>query len=330
MVVPVPVSCAHVRFSGPVVSPPLPPCVPSPVPHQGNALTVFVARSTSPDDTAMSLRGGRNTNATGLGDSQHAVSESSPPSQGLKASPPLVALPSTASSVNLEMMDALDDIAAGRSSPLSDGSSVDDDIPVPFLRERRDVEYDNLEQVAGDVQVLADGYEAVRGLLERILGEKVVLEERVERQGRWITALESQVDEMRRGEYVFPALPLKKKEQATRAPVAQATKKALNNLAVADGAAQVSSPPPIPTQTRPVAVASPVACTSGSWVDVVGGRRCVRRSLPPLLPDLFPVLPHWPPPPRLLPGSATSCCALPRVRQLSFPLGCRRKQSGPG
>jgi len=162
MMVPVPVSRAHLRFAGPVVSPPLPPCVPSPVPHQGNALTVFVARSTSPDDTAISLVGGRDNIATGLCDSRHPFSGPSTPSQGLETSPPHVALPSTVSSVNLEMMDGLDDIAAGRSSPLSDDSLVDNDIPVPFLRERREVEYNNLGQVASDIQALAGGYEAVR------------------------------------------------------------------------------------------------------------------------------------------------------------------------
>jgi len=219
MVAPLPVSHAHVKFAGPVVSPPLPPCVPSPIPSQGNALMVYVARSASPDDMAMSLGGGRNSNATGLGDSQHAVLESSLPSQGLEDSPPLVALLPTASSVNLDMMDALDDIAAGRASPLSDESSVDDDIPVPFLRGIRDVEYDNLGQVAGDIQALADGYGAVRALLERVLGEKVVLEERVDRQGRWITALENQVDEMSRGEYVFPPAPAAKLPQDGRQPV---------------------------------------------------------------------------------------------------------------
>jgi len=81
------------------------------------------------------------------------------------------------------MIDALNDIATSRSSPFSDESSVDHDVPVLFLRGRRDVEYNNLGQVAGDVQALADGYEAMRGLLERILGEQVVLEELVERQG---------------------------------------------------------------------------------------------------------------------------------------------------
>jgi len=73
----------------------------------------------------------------------------------------------------------------------------------------------------------------VRGLPARILGEKLVLEEHVERQGRWITALEDQVDEMRRGEYEFPALLLKRKEQAACVPVAQAPKRAPNKPGVA-------------------------------------------------------------------------------------------------
>jgi len=282
MMAPVPVSCAHVRFAGPVVSPLLPPCVPSPVPHQGNALTVFVARSTSPDDTAISLWGGWDTNATGSGDSRHVFSGPSTPSQGLKTSPPLVALSFTASSVNLEMMDALDEIAAGRSYPLSDNSSVDDDIPVPFLQGRRKVEYDNLWEVAGDIQALADRYEAVRGMLARILGVTLVLEERVERQGRWITTLESQVDEMRCGEYEFPALPLKRKEQTSRVPVAQAPKRAPNKPAVAK-----NKTPPIPTQTRPVAVAGPAACASGSWVDMV--RRKAPRAQKPAPLNTKPV-----------------------------------------
>ena len=288
MVAPLPVSRAHVKFAGRVVSPPLPPCVPSHAPHQGNALTVFVARSISPVDTAMLLDDGRNTNATGLGDSQHAVLESSLPSQGLERSPPLVSLPPMASSVNLDMMDALDDIAAGRSSPMSDGSSTDDNVPVPFLRGRKDVDYDNLGQVAGDIQALADGYEAVRSLLERILGEKLVLEECVERQGRWITDLEEQVDEMRRGEFAFPPPLFNGNKQAARAPVPGAPKRtpagpAKPVVPVTPARSEVSSrprgPPPVPSQTRPVAVAGPAACAAGTWVDVV--KRKAPRGLKP-------------------------------------------------
>jgi len=82
LVEPVPVSRAHVRFVGRAGSSPLPPSNPSPISSTANAVTVYVARSVSPDDTSMSLGGGRNTNVTGLGDSQHAVSESSLPVQG--------------------------------------------------------------------------------------------------------------------------------------------------------------------------------------------------------------------------------------------------------
>jgi len=171
MTAPLPMSRAHVRFVetcgqrgslGAIRGA-------TPSPANENAMTVYVARSESPVDSPMSLGNGRNTNLTGLGDSQHAIPESSLPSQSLPDSPPIVSLPPTASSVNMHMMDALDDIAAGRSSPISDGSSVDDDIPVPLLRGKRDVDYENLEQVAGDIQALADGYEAVRGLLGRLL-----------------------------------------------------------------------------------------------------------------------------------------------------------------
>jgi len=175
LVAPIPISRAHVHFSSPTA----PPINVSPVPSSSNAVTVYVARSASPDDVAMGLGGGKNSNATGLEDSQHAGPESSPPVQGPRVSPLLVALPPTASSINVEMREALDDIAEGRSSPLSDSSvaSNDDDVPLPHLHGRRKVEYDNLGQIAGDIQALANGYEDIRALIGRFLGDKVTLED---------------------------------------------------------------------------------------------------------------------------------------------------------
>jgi len=146
----------------------------------------------------------------------------------------------------------------------------------------------------------------------------------------WITALESQVDEIRRGEYVFPALPLKKKEQAARAPIARAPKKAPNKSAVVSEVTPVSRPHPLflprpGPLLLPVPRLAPLAHGS-TWL---GGRRHVHPSLPPQFPNLLPMLLLRPPPPQLLPGSATSRCASPRRKQLSSPLGCQGKRSGP-
>jgi len=258
VVAPVPVSRAHVRFAGPMRSPSLPPCVPSPVPSGDNAVTIYVARSDSLDDTAMSLGGGRDTNATGLGDSQHAVPESSLPSQGQRRSPH-VSLPPTASSVSMDMMDALDDIAQGRSSVLSDRSSECDDNPVRRLV-CSDKEYDNLGQVAEDVKALADGFEEMRAVLSTVLGEKVVLEKRVELQAQWINVLERQVDDLVRGKPI---------PTAARAKAGSAKGKAVRSTpAPVPVAVARSPPPPVPTHTRPQAVAGPAAFVAGSWVEV--------------------------------------------------------------
>ena len=66
------------------------------------------------------------------------------------------------------------------------------------------MEYDNLNQVAGDIQALADGFGHMRAMIARLLGDEMALEDRVSRQGWWIEALEAQVNDMRRSEF-FPA-----------------------------------------------------------------------------------------------------------------------------
>jgi len=82
-------------------------------------------------------------------------------------------------------MDALNEMEQGSSSPLLS----DDGVPVVGLVCLRG-QYKNLGQVAHDMKGLVGCLESVKGALDMVLGEKVVLEQRVNLQARWIMALE--------------------------------------------------------------------------------------------------------------------------------------------
>jgi len=161
---PIPVSRPHVRFAGTRC----PAVVPSPVPSANNAVTVYVARSQSPADVPMALGGGRNTDATGLGDSQHAVPDSSPPEQGTSVSAPLVGLPPTASSATVDMLDALHEIQSEHVSPLSSSSESSEcgGGPCRHLVFEEGHRYASLEQAGGDIRALGEGHNELISTVE--------------------------------------------------------------------------------------------------------------------------------------------------------------------
>ena len=124
---PVPFSRRHVQFAATIEAPACPPRI-MPIANVAASPSSPLLVAHCPDvvDVSMTLGGSRNSNSCGLGDCKHAspcISESSLPSA-------FTLLPQTASSVTVDMMDVLSDIAAGRCSPLVDSSTSSiEDIP---------------------------------------------------------------------------------------------------------------------------------------------------------------------------------------------------------
>jgi len=256
------VSHAHVRFAGRGSD------AIAPLPSRdfsrpdSSPLPILVGRTPTPQDVPMNLGGGKNTDSSGLGDSKHAaaagVPESSLPSQ-------IVSVPATASSITVNMIDALNDIAAGKgSSPMSESSehSYQDIADVLFTARDR---YDSIGDVIDDLRTLGSCHNRLVDVLDRALGTIMVLENEMERDWRRINKLEDTIDTL--------------KADGSRGPV-EATLSA-NTSADTRNQGQIPDkhkhkpkppvakgpPPPIPP--RPSVVTGPAACVLVSWTEVV-------------------------------------------------------------
>ncbi|PUU81410.1 hypothetical protein B9Z19DRAFT_1122168 [Tuber borchii] len=164
-----------VSLSG--VNLPAPPCL---VPHFPDT-----------EDISMMLGDGKNTNTTSLEDSKHAVPESSLPSCFAR-------LPPTVSSITVDMMDALDDIQQGRSSPLSE-TTEDLDVSIDCVPTHRfhfqEAEtYDDLSGVVSNIQALGLGYNEMLDLVGGLVKHVTALENLTQRLQRRIDVLEDVSD----------------------------------------------------------------------------------------------------------------------------------------
>ena len=210
-------------------------------------------------DIPMALGGGKNTDGSGLGDSRHAVPESSLPSS-------FAPLPNTISSSTADMLDAVEDIASGRGRPLSpdrsrhqtppvahsdSGSDTDseagNDIPIREIT-FQEGEYESLGEVREDMRLFAVKINDVIGVNERLGGEVVVLASRCERQQRRIDALEDQIDEFRRGE--VPSVVVVNKG-STSPPERRSRRRSGKNVKFADSSNGPGAPCPTPTAPPP-------------------------------------------------------------------------------
>ena len=155
-------------------------------------------------DVAMSLGNGWNTNASGLGDNKHpspGIPESSLPSS-------FAPLPPTASSVTVDMLDALDNIEQGRSSSLSDSSSSSvEDIPTRRFHFEGAAIYDNFGSVARAVQALGDGHNKLLDVISRMANHVIGLERLCQRLERRVNKLEDADDVLALGKPVFTPSP---------------------------------------------------------------------------------------------------------------------------
>ncbi|PUU74858.1 hypothetical protein B9Z19DRAFT_1067880 [Tuber borchii] len=229
----VPMSRAHVRFAGRVkaVVPPL------------------VERTPSPRDVPMNLGSSKNTNGSGMGDSKHAIPESSVLSQ-------IVSVPPTASSVTTDMIDALNDITAGRAqSPVSESSEYSH-INISEVRFEAKDGYKNIDDVIDDLRLLGRSHNKPTEVLDRALGTIVSLESRESRNCRRIEELEDIIDNKRCEEQASgPAMRTIGKKNEPR-------EKNKNPTSGVKGPA-----PPIPLRIN--TVSGPAACVTNIWTEVV-------------------------------------------------------------
>ena len=165
------------------------------------------------------------------------------------------------------------------------------------------------------------------------------MEDRVSQQGRWIEALEAQVDEMRRGEYVFPPAPAAKQwqqqqqqQQVGRPPVpskrAAPGKKTLSTSMTTRAHAPAARPPlPCLHTPNPSLLLDLPHVWPAHGLMLSEGRRLVLHLLP--LRDLSFVPLPWPPLPRLLLlGKGTLPSDFPPGKRLFSLLGYLLRQSG--
>ncbi|PUU83068.1 hypothetical protein B9Z19DRAFT_1119869 [Tuber borchii] len=254
---PIPVSRRGVRFVGANEShPPTPSPVVSSIEANPAAVTPLVPCSQDNDDVSMSLGDGKNTNTTGLGDSMHAVPESSLPSSFAR-------LPASASSVTRDMLCALDDIREGRSSPMSEETdSLDepmDDVPTKRFHFEGATTYGGFEAVAGDVRILGTGHNELLDAVVAMSKRVIALENLTQRLQRRIDSLEDVGDDIKFG-----------KQCATPGPANGAASKVKlqSDAAEAIPVLRPPPPPPVPVSTRPV-TSGPAACAPNSWSEVV-------------------------------------------------------------
>ena len=139
----------------------------------------------------MSLGDGRNTNASGLGDSKHA-SHGIPESSLLSSFAPLQP---SASSVMVDMLDVLKDIENGGASPLSDSSASSiEDIPTRRFHFEGAASYDDFGSVAKDVQALGEGYIELLDVVSKMDNNVIGLERLCRCLQRGIDELEDTED----------------------------------------------------------------------------------------------------------------------------------------
>ncbi|PUU79349.1 hypothetical protein B9Z19DRAFT_1125351 [Tuber borchii] len=265
---PVPVSRRGVRFVGANETH---PHTPSPAVSSLGVVarddTPLVRCSQSVVDAPMSLGEGKNSNATGLGDSMHAVPESSLPSS-------IARLPPTASDTTTNMWEALDDIREGRCSPMSQSSietdSSCDDIPTAQFRFLGADRYSNLDGVADDVRALGNGHNDLLEVVSRMAKHITTLERLTQRLVRRVNALEDNEDHAK-----FSPCPV-----ATNTPAVVVPVTVPNTDGVAATAARPNPPPPppVPNASRPTN-SGPAACVPSSWVEVArrGAKQPARR-----------------------------------------------------
>ena len=259
---PVPVYRQHVRFAGAIE---VPPSLPDGVVLASVAASPFppllVPRSPDVADTAMTLGDGRNTNAAGLGDSKHAllgIPESSLPSC-------FAPLPPTASSVTVDMLDALNDIVQGRSSPLSNSTSSSvEDIHTRRFHFEGAASYDNFRSVARDVQALGEGHNELLDAVSKMASHVISLE-------RWYRRLEKRVDELEDADDVLtfgesalgPSPPAddspfrnrrqrRRRDRSRKGSDTSYSSPPVRTAAVASAVPVAApDPPPVPSATRP-------------------------------------------------------------------------------
>ena len=269
-------------------------------------------------DISMSLDGGRYTDLSGLGNSKHAsprVRESSLPSL-------FAPLPPTASSVMVDMMDVLSDIAAGRSSPLSDSSTSSiKNIPTRPFHFEGATDYTNLLEVARDIRSVGECNNEILEALRGIADHVIVLERMCQGLQKIVDELEDADDVSAYGESALALPPTddapwgkkrcrnrnrsrKRRSDSADTP-ATGTSGPCGPPPPPSPAAPVTTPqtipgpPLVPSDTRPV-TSGPAACVPGSWVEVVKRKAPACASRNPQLPALSP-------PPSVSPSPITAC-----------------------
>ena len=289
---PVPVSRHHVRFADAIEAPPPPWNDIAPIGvAASHSPPLLVARSPDVADVAMMLCDGRNTNASGLGNSKHAL----PGIPEFSLSSLFAPLPPTAFSVTVDMLDILDEIEQGRSAPVSDSSSSSvEDIPSRRFHYEGAALSDDFGSVANNVQALGEGHNELLDAVSKMANHVSSLERLCRRLQKCMDKLEDADDVLAYGKSEFapsysaddsPVRNCRQQQRWNRtregpsvdvpAPPAAAGPSGPApahpaQTATITSAAPVaaSDPPPIPSATRPV-TSGPAACVPRFWVEVV-------------------------------------------------------------
>lgn len=116
--------------------------------------------------------------------------------------------PPTAFSVSIDMMDALEDIAAGRSSPLlkSSTSSIEN-IPTQSFHCEGASNYTNLFEVARDIRVVGESHNVMLDKLEGMAGHVIALKRLCQCLQKRVDELEDANDVLAYGESVLAPSP---------------------------------------------------------------------------------------------------------------------------